>query len=161
MSDIATFRETYEREHERTRKVLAAFPADQLDFKPHEKSNSARQLAWLFVGEEMLMLKALLSQPVLGSGMPKGADSLQAVLEAFDTQHALMMDALRTADAAALAPVKFPAGPGQMKDWPAMEFLWFMLFDQIHHRGQMSVYSRMAGGKVPAIYGPSADERWF
>ena len=30
----------------------------------------------------------------------------------------------------------------------------------IHHRGQFSVYLRMAGGKVPSIYGPSADEKW-
>jgi len=36
-----------------------------------------------------------------------------------------------------------------------------MLDDQIHHRGQLSVYVRMAGGKVPSIYGPSADEPWY
>ena len=28
----------------------------------------------------------------------------------------------------------------------------------IHHRGQLSVYLRLTGSKVPAIYGPSADE---
>jgi|SRR5882672_5842572 len=32
--------------------------------------------------------------------------------------------------------------------------------DMIHHRGQFTVYSRIAGGKVPSIYGPSADEPW-
>ncbi len=32
---------------------------------------------------------------------------------------------------------------------------------QIHHRGQFSVYLRMADAKVPAIYGPSLDEPWF
>jgi uncharacterized damage-inducible protein DinB len=35
-----------------------------------------------------------------------------------------------------------------------------MLHDQIHHRGQFSVYLRMVGGKVPSIYGPSGDEPW-
>ena len=40
----------------------------------------------------------------------------------------------------------------------ADEFILKMLFDQIHHRGQLSVYVRMAGGKVPSIYGPSADD---
>ena len=30
------------------------------------------------------------------------------------------------------------------------------LFDLIHHRGQISVYLRSMGGKVPSIYGPSA-----
>ena len=36
--------------------------------------------------------------------------------------------------------------------------LWAVLFDAIHHRGQLSLYIRLTGGKVPAIYGPSADE---
>jgi uncharacterized damage-inducible protein DinB len=30
-----------------------------------------------------------------------------------------------------------------------------------HHRGQMTVYLRLLGAKVPAIYGPSADDKSF
>jgi len=32
------------------------------------------------------------------------------------------------------------------------------LMDEVHHRGQLTVYLRLAGGKVPSIYGPSGDE---
>src|SRR5689334_7291005 len=35
--------------------------------------------------------------------------------------------------------------------------LWIALFDAVHHRGQLSAYIRPMGGKVPSIYGPSAD----
>ena len=35
--------------------------------------------------------------------------------------------------------------------------LWLALFDAVHHRGQLSTYIRPMGGKVPSIYGPSAD----
>jgi DinB family len=35
---------------------------------------------------------------------------------------------------------------------------WIGLFDAIHHRGQLSVYLRPMGGRVPSIYGPSADD---
>ena len=38
------------------------------------------------------------------------------------------------------------------------EFLWGFLFDAVHHRGQLSTYLRPMGGKVPSIYGPSADD---
>ncbi len=38
------------------------------------------------------------------------------------------------------------------------EMAWGFLLDQIHHRGQLSTYLRPMGAKVPAIYGPSADE---
>jgi uncharacterized damage-inducible protein DinB len=27
-----------------------------------------------------------------------------------------------------------------------------------HHRGQLTVYMKMNGAKIPAIYGPSGDE---
>jgi uncharacterized damage-inducible protein DinB len=30
-----------------------------------------------------------------------------------------------------------------------------------HHRGQMTVYLRLMGAKVPALYGPSADDNQF
>ena len=30
-----------------------------------------------------------------------------------------------------------------------------------HHRGQMTVYLRLMGAKVPALYGPSADDKNF
>ena len=43
---------------------------------------------------------------------------------------------------------------------PLSEALLSLLLDHIHHRGQFTIYSRMAGGKVPQIYGPSADEPW-
>lgn len=99
-------------------KVLRAFPMDQGEFRPHPRSQSARELAWTFVVEQ-------------------------------------------AADARFNETVKFFTGPGQMSDIPVIQLAWFMLCDQIHHRGQYSVYVRMAGGKVPAIYGPSADEPWM
>jgi uncharacterized damage-inducible protein DinB len=57
--------------------------------------------------------------------------------------------------------IKFPVGPKQMGDFRKADVLWMMMMDAIHHRGQFSVYVRMAGGKVPSIYGPSADEPWM
>src|SRR5258706_16014107 len=54
------FSEAFEREHERTLRVLRAYPDDQSDFKPHEKSRGAREIAWpLVLGQERLMVKAL------------------------------------------------------------------------------------------------------
>jgi uncharacterized damage-inducible protein DinB len=36
-----------------------------------------------------------------------------------------------------------------------------MLNHWYHHRGQLCVYLRQVGAKVPSIYGPSADENPF
>ncbi|HEX8253898.1 MAG TPA: DinB family protein [Thermoanaerobaculia bacterium] len=159
--DLKSFAKQYEREHAVTRKVLAAYPAEQASFKPHERSSSALTLAQTFVVEERLMLLALRNEPVLGGiGFSASPTEWDAVLAAFDAQSKEMMELLGRVTEAELQPVKFFSGPGAMQDYPAAEFLWFMLLDQIHHRGQMSVYLRMAGGKVPSIYGPTADEPW-
>jgi uncharacterized damage-inducible protein DinB len=159
---IAQFRGAYEREHATTRKILGAFPAEQGAFKPHERSSSAHTLAWTFVVEEMMMLKALTNEPIFGgTGSGKPPESWDAVLQLFDEQHQRILQMLESADVASLNVVKFMVGPKQPGDYAPMEFLWFMLFDQIHHRGQLSVYLRMTGEKVPSIYGPSADEPWL
>jgi len=46
-----------------------------------------------------------------------------------------------------------------VSEQPVGQFLWLILFDGIHHRGQLSAYMRPMGGTVPSIYGPSADSR--
>ena len=72
-----------------------------------------------------------------------------------------LIEAVRAAPESRLSErVDFFIGPGQMGKIPVRDLLWMMLMDSVHHRGQLSVYIRMAGGKVPSIYGPSADEPW-
>ena len=157
---LGDFIALFKREHAVTRKMLQAFPADKSDFKPHERSNTAFALAWTCVVEQMMMLKALENDLVLGRGMPKPPATWAEVLEAFDATGASVLAAAEGASEPLLKPVTFYIAPKQTGEYPPVTFLWFMLSDQIHHRGQMSVYSRMAGGKVPSIYGPSADEPW-
>jgi uncharacterized damage-inducible protein DinB len=42
-------------------------------------------------------------------------------------------------------------------EMPRQGLAWMLMLDAIHHRGQLSTYLRPMGGKVPSIYGPSAD----
>jgi uncharacterized damage-inducible protein DinB len=41
------------------------------------------------------------------------------------------------------------------------ELLLSELDREAHHRGQMTVYLPLMGAKVPALYGPSADDNRF
>ena len=150
------------REHEKTRRVVEAYPAEQSELKPHPRSSSARQLVWTFTIEEKLILKALKNELKLGGGFPPAPDRWEDVVNAFLQSHAEVTSALASAaDEEFQGTVNFPTAPKTVGEWPKIEFFWFILCDQIHHRGQLSVYLRMAGGKVPSIYGPSADEPWF
>ena len=46
-------------------------------------------------------------------------------------------------------------------DGPRHEMLRDTMNHWAHHRGQMTVYLRLMGAKVPALYGPSADDKRF
>jgi uncharacterized damage-inducible protein DinB len=87
----------------------------------------------------------------------------RCVLRAYpaDRSHQEFMHALReTPDGELRSLIGVPRRPGEMSDVPRSQLLWLALMHQIDHRGQLSVYLRLAGGKVPSIYGPSADEPW-
>ena len=48
-----------------------------------------------------------------------------------------------------------------VQESPRCEMIQDTINHWAHHRGQMTVYLRLMGAKVPAIYGPSADEVSF
>ena len=159
------FLDMYELEFGKTLRVLHAYPKDKSELRPHPKAKTARELAFTFVAEQGLLMKALTtsldwSQP---PQFPKAPESLDAVIAAFEDGHRKLVEIVRSIPEEKLLTetVRFPIGPGQLGDVPKMPFLWMLLSDQIHHRGQFSVYLRMADGKVPSIYGPSLDEPWM
>jgi uncharacterized damage-inducible protein DinB len=159
------FLQTYEREHATTMKVLRAYPEDQLDFRPHASSKTARELAWIFVLERGLgttIFHDELGKMAGAGGPPPPPQSWEELLAALEKAHEDFGDLVRATTPEELAgKVKFLVGPKQVGEWTRSDFAWFLLHDQIHHRGQFSVYLRMAGGKVPSIYGPSGDEPWM
>lgn len=143
-------------------KVLRSFPADQGDYRPHPRSNTVKDLAYTFVMEQHMISLALRDELKLGGPRPEKPADLAAAVGQFDREyHDLVRLFEQMPDEKLGGTVKFPVGPGTIGDWAKMAFAWFMLSDQIHHRGQLTVYLRMIGGKVPAIYGPSGDEPWF
>jgi uncharacterized damage-inducible protein DinB len=151
------------REHQTTLRVMRAFPAHQGGFQPHERSSSAKRLMWTFAIEQNVLLHAIrgtLKMPPSSLGPPE-PDTVEEAIAEFEKAVQAVIDELKKApDSIVFGTAPFFAGPGKIADYQILDLMWFMLMDQIHHRGQLSVYSRMAGGKVPSIYGPSADEPW-
>jgi uncharacterized damage-inducible protein DinB len=164
VSTKARFLESYDHEHEITMRVLHAYPADQLDLRPHPRCKTARELAWIFVLERGLATGVW--NNALASGMPRAKmpdppNSWDAIVAEVEQSHQKFGELVRAASEDDFQQmVKFFTAPKTMGDIRRIDFLWFLLHDEIHHRGQFSVYLRMAGGKVPSIYGPSGDEPW-
>jgi len=162
MSEKKAFLDAWERETATTVKVLRAYPGGKETMKPHTTCRTAQELAWTFAFEGVAATQALQGEfkfpPTNMPAMPKTwSDTVGEVERVFKK----MADTVRKADDSDLnSTIKFYTAPKQMGDVRRQDFLWMMLNDMIHHRGQFSVYLRMAGGKVPSIYGPSKDEPW-
>lgn len=146
-----------------TKKVFEAYPEAKLDWRPHEKSKSARELMWLFPSENKFLVSDILKGSTDWSKMaevPKEVSKTEIIRELEESCREVEAAISRTSETELNAMMKFPVAPKQMGDFRIMDVVWMFLMDQIHHRGQFSVYIRLAGGRVPSIYGPSADEPW-
>ena len=159
------FLSTYEREHQTTMKVLRAYPADQADLQPHPKCRTAKELAWIFVLECGLGLRVMrdeLARGPSGGTPPAPPSRFEDVLNALEKAYKEFGDLIRSySDEQMQEEVTFMVAPKTPGKYTRLQFAWFLLHDQIHHRGQFSIYLRMADAKVPSIYGPTADEPWM
>jgi uncharacterized damage-inducible protein DinB len=139
-------------------RVLRALPADKLDYKPHERSTSAGDLAWQ-VTEELRVLTAVDDGGVINwesRPRPGTLDEIVAAYEENVTNHRAKLATLD--DARWDGEGRFLFGGHEAWKSTIGDIFWGFLFDAIHHRGQLSAYIRPMGGKVPSIYGPSADD---
>ena len=137
-------------------KVLRALPED-LSYKPHDRSPSAQQLVWTVTNE----LKALID--VVDTGKAEWEDikppRLDEMIGRFEKWSTELLDKVAALDDASQERnAQFLYQGAVVMEKPMVEFLWDFMFDAIHHRGQLSAYLRPMGGKVPSIYGPSADD---
>jgi len=138
-------------------RVLKAIPKERLEYRPDPKARTAADLAWLLAVEEAALL-SLIDAGVVEwkeSAPPAGLDTIVADYERSSTDVNARLERL---DAASWdKKVRIQMGENAWED-ALSQMVWGFLFDAIHHRGQLSTYLRPMGGKVPSIYGPSADD---
>ena len=147
----------FEHEMQSTLKVLQAVPAANLDYRPDGKSKSGLGLVRHITLEDEWLLNCIAN----GEFTPPPDDSDACGI-------------MNSADAAARYKEKVPAALNRVRalsgdklttvvdlfgivQMPLVNFLSMASKHSVHHRGQLSTYLRPMGGKVPGIYGPSAD----
>ena len=139
-------------------KVARALPGDQLHYRPHEKNTPAGMLAWQLACEIGQLVELFDSGEIhFSMGTCPAADDIVAAVEA-NGQRAIEA-AKNVSDERWDSPAKFYFGDQLAWEDKVSDMAWGYLFDMVHHRGQLSAYIRPMGGKVPAIYGPSADDQ--
>lgn len=139
-------------------KVLKAVPQSRLDYRPDPKSRTAPELAWLLAAEEAALVTLLDTGKIDWKDTPPPASVAESVA-AYERNTATVNARLLKLDEAAWQKkASFLMDGNAVWEDTTQNMVWGFLFDAIHHRGQLSTYLRAMGGKVPAIYGPSADD---
>ena len=153
----------FEHEARITRKFLERIPQDKLMWKPNEKSHTAGALGLhIAIVPGNVVRASLLDESPLPdfSKLFKQPETVQEILSIHENSFETVRQILPTLDDARL-----------MTDWSAtqegkpvmtmpkvMLLRSIMLNHWIQHRGQLGVYLRLTGAKVPSSYGPSGDE---
>jgi uncharacterized damage-inducible protein DinB len=141
-------------EHRVTRKIIEAVPAEQGDYRPDGISKTALELAWHIASAEHFFMDAVAAGEFNYADGKKpdsirnAADVAAWYVAAFQAN----FDRLTKLSGEQLLKVLDFRG---MFQYPAVLYLQFALNHAIHHRGQLSVYLRPMGAKVPSIYGES------
>lgn len=158
MSIREFFTKKWEEEQPKFGKVLRALPADQLSYKPHERSSSAGDIAWQLAEEQRALCEMVDKGKVEWIVNPKPA-TLDEIVAAWDAHTGNLRERLGALDDAKWQQQVDFVMDGNVAFTATMEDnFWGFLHDMIHHRGQLTTYIRPMGGKVPAVYGPSADD---
>jgi uncharacterized damage-inducible protein DinB len=147
----------FEHELPTTLRVMEAVPNNRLDYRPDAKSKSGLGLLRHLALEDEWLLNCIAN----GAFTPPPDDSDSCGI-------------MNPADAAARYKERVPAALKRVRGMsgeqlakvmdlfgvvqaPGVNFLAMAAKHSVHHRGQLSTYLRAMGGKVPGIYGPSAD----
>jgi len=146
----------FDTELETTRKVLAAVPQEQLNFKLGEKGRTAAELMWHIVQSSRWFGNGIANLN-FGGFEEEGAPPASAaeIVAQFDREMPAVVARVKALTPEQLAtPVNFMG----MADLPVVLYTGWWTNHDIHHRGQLSTYLRAMNAHVPSIYGGSADE---
>src|SRR5436190_15900192 len=156
------------REVERSRAALEQVPEGKSDWKPHERSMAFGYLANM-VATIPMWITMQITQDELDIA-PKDGPKFEMkphntgaeYVEALDQAAAGAREAFaNSSDEHLKSNWQLKAGGNVVMEAPRYEMIQDSLLHLAHHRGQMTVYLRLMGAKVPAIYGPSADDQEF
>jgi uncharacterized damage-inducible protein DinB len=151
------FAHMFSAEFDRFHNVVAALPADKLDYRHDPRSRSAAELIRHLIGHFADMVE-LLDAGEIHHRIEMPFSDIDDAVSQLDANFRQVEARLpRVTDADWARPGDFFVGDRSLMKAPRQNLAWMLFLDAIHHRGQLSTLIRPTGGKVPSIYGPSAD----
>jgi uncharacterized damage-inducible protein DinB len=146
-----------ENEMQTTLRVIEAVPADRLDYQPDSKAKTALGLVRHLALEDAWLLNSIADGAFVPPPDDSDACGIMTPSDAsarYKQSVTAALDRVRALPGEKLVGIIDLLGMIQL---PAIHFLSMTAKHSVHHRGQLSTYLRPMGGRIPGIYGPSAD----
>jgi uncharacterized damage-inducible protein DinB len=152
----------------KSRRVLEQAPVNKRDWKPHDRSMAFGYLSDLvanipsWVGFAITLNELDVAPKDGPTYKPAPLNTPAELVAALDKAVAQAREALqKTSDAHLQTPWRLLAGGHLAFEQPRHQVIRDTFLHSAHHRGQMTVYLRLLGSKVPSVYGPTADDSTF
>lgn len=157
-SELDRLRTVLNLEAEKTIRLLEALPKNQYDFRPDPQGRSIGEMAWHLSEVEGYITYGLEKGAVTFRETPPNLQRPREVAllaPGFRRVHEDAMARLATLTDARLGEkISFAGDP-----MPIRDILWgALLLHLVHHRGQLSLMCRLAGGVPASVYGPNREE---
>jgi uncharacterized damage-inducible protein DinB len=159
VNELEFFLAWWDREAANTVKLLRALPPAQYDFRPDPGGRSLGELAWhLAEGDAYMSYGIDRGEFTMGGGRPPGIErprSVEALAPEFERVHREAVARIRRLTPEDLdRTIQFFTGPMTIREILTGP----ILAHGVHHRGQLTLMCRLAGGQAPGLYGPNREE---
>ena len=159
-SELETFLRVWDEEAKKTVALLQCLPEGSYDFRPDPSGRSLGEMAWhLAEGDAYMSFFVERRAFDMGGARPPGIERPRAIAElapGFERVHAEAVARIQKLSPADLGTqVRFFDG----SERAIGSILWEgIVFHRIHHRAQLSLLCRLAGGVSPGMYGPNREQ---
>ena len=159
MNELEMFLQTWDREAANTVKLLKVLAPTQYDFRPDAAGRSLGELAWhLSAGDAYMSFGIEQGKFDMGGAKPPNIErprQIEALAPGYERVHREAVARIRTLKVEDLdRTIPFFTGPMTIRG-----ILWDAIISHgVHHRGQLTLMCRLAGGQPPGIYGPNREE---
>ncbi|MGH3118272.1 MAG: DinB family protein [Vicinamibacterales bacterium] len=158
-NEVERFIDVWEREAEKTANLLRALPREKYDFRPDPDGRSLGELAWHLAEGDAYITHGIELGQFAPEVKPPGIErprQVQELAPGFERIHRDAVGRVRklTPEDLDRSLSFFNLGPMSVRD-----LLWnLVLLHGIHHRGQLVLMCRLAGGRPTGVYGPTREE---
>ena len=156
--ELERFMITWDREAANTATLLRALPPSQYDFRPDQGGRSLGELAWHLAEGDAYMSFGIDNGGFTMDMKPPNMErprTVEALPPGFELIHSEAVARIKKLTPADLdREIEFFGNRLAIRN-----ILWDMvIIHGAHHRGQLALMCRLAGGQTPGLYGPNREE---